>query len=110
MNQVQSDKVEWDDSITYIGVAVVNKHCQRRQNLTNHIHRRWRIFVAAQVHHDPRDIPEERQRNTWIDEGDEWLHDAEADDIITTLWPITCIKQSLNCCMTTIWHIDVQAA
>jgi len=69
---------------------MVNKHRQRRENFADHIDRRWRIFVTAQVHHDPRDVPEERKRNIWVDEGDEWLDNAEADDIVAALWTVTC--------------------
>ena len=83
--------------ITYIGVSMVDKHCQCRENFTNHIHWRRRILVAAQVHHDPRDVPQERQRNTWVDEGDKRLDDAEADDIIAALWTVTCAKCACQC-------------
>jgi len=72
---------------------MVNKHRQCRENFTNHIHwRRW-ILVAAQVHHDPCDVPQERQRNVWVDERDKWFDNAKADDIITALRAITCAYQ-----------------
>ena len=77
----------------YIGVCVVNKHCQCRQNFTNHVHRRRWILVAAKVHHDPRHVPEERQRNVWVDEGNERLDNAKTDDVIATLRAITCTQQ-----------------
>lgn len=73
---------------------MVNKHRQRRQNFADHVDRRWRIFVTAEVHHDPCDVPEERQRNVWVDEGDERLDDTEADDIVAALWSITCAAMS----------------
>jgi len=69
---------------------MVNKHGQRRENFTNHVHWRRRILVAAKVHHDPRHVPEERQRNIWVDEGDERLDNAKTDDVIATLRAITC--------------------
>ena len=72
---------------------MMNEHCQCWKNITNHVHGwRW-IFVAAQVHHDPRDVPQERQRNIGIDEGDKRLDNAKADDIITALWAVTYAYQ-----------------
>ena len=78
--------------VTYVGVGMVNKHCQCRKNFANHIDGWRRILVAAQIHHDPRDIPEERQRNVRVDEGNKWLDYAEADDVITAHWAVayTC--------------------
>ena len=85
----------------YVGVCMVNEHGQGWQNFTNHVHRwRW-ILVAAKVHHDPRYVPEERQWNAWVDERDEWLDDAKADDVVATLWAVTCAQRHLYSLFTT---------
>ena len=68
---------------------MVNKHRQRRQDFAYHIDRRRWIFVATKVDHDPRDVPQERQRNVWVDERDKRLDNAETDDVVATLWAVT---------------------
>ena len=74
---------------TYVGVGMVNKHCQCWKNFTDHIDRRRRVLVTAEVHHDPRDVPQKRERNIGINERDEWLNNAQADDVVPTLRTIT---------------------
>lgn len=45
--------------------------------------------MAAQVHHDPGDVPEEGDGDGGADEGQQWLHYSKANDIISTLGSIT---------------------
>lgn len=45
--------------------------------------------MAAQVDHDPGDVPEEGDGDGGADEGQQRLHYAKADDIIPTLGTIT---------------------
>lgn len=45
--------------------------------------------MAAQVDHDPGDIPEEGDGDGGADEGQQWLHYSKANDIISTLGSIT---------------------
>lgn len=45
--------------------------------------------MAAQVDHDPGDIAEEGDGDGGTDEREERLDYAQADHIVSALWPIT---------------------
>ena len=68
---------------------MVNKNGKCWQDLSDHVDLRRRLLAAAEIHHDPRHVTQERQRNCGIDEGNERLNDAEGHDVITTMWTVT---------------------
>ncbi|RUS84375.1 hypothetical protein EGW08_007837, partial [Elysia chlorotica] len=50
----------------------------------------WRgVFVAAQIHNYPRHVAQERQRDAGIDEGQQVLHCAQLDHIVSALRAVT---------------------
>lgn len=51
--------------------------------------------MAAQVDHDPGDIAEEGDGDGGTDEREERLDYAQADHIVSALWPITWRKHVL---------------
>ena len=53
---------------THIGVGVVYEHTQRGKDLLDRVHRRRRVFIAAQVDNHPRDVAQEADGNCGIDE------------------------------------------
>jgi len=56
---------------------MMNENSEGRQDLSNHVDLRRRLFAAAKVDHDPRHVAQKRQRDCGIDERDEWLDNAE---------------------------------
>ena len=52
-----------------IDVGVVDKHREGREDFLDGLYRgRW-VFVSAQVHHDPGDIPEEADGDLRVDKS-----------------------------------------
>jgi len=78
----------------YVGVFVVYQTAEGRKYFLDHFGRRWRVFVSTQIDDDPRDVAQEGQGDVWVDEGNQRLHDSQADDVVAALRPIACPTQN----------------
>ena len=80
-----------------ISVLVSNETVEGWQDLLDHLDRRWRILVPAQVHNDPGDISEEWETDKRTDEVYEWFHNSQSNDIVSALRSISYnVKASFN--------------
>lgn len=66
--------------------------------------------MAAQVDHDPGDVPEEGDGDGGADEGQQGLHYSKTNDIISTLGSITCGTQTAVCEQKTSQHLEILTA
>ena len=78
-----------NQSSTYVGVGVMDEVAKGRQYLLNRLNRRGRVLVATQVHDDPCDVAQERDRYRRVDEDEQRLDDAQTDDVVATLRTVT---------------------
>ena len=61
---------------------MVDKHIEGRQDLPDGLHGRRRVLVPAEIDHNPCHVPQERDRDFWVDEAEQGLDDAEPDDVV----------------------------
>jgi len=73
----------------HIGVCMVNKNGKSWQDLADHFNLWWWFLASTQVHHDPRHITQERERNCGSDERDKRLYYAKRNDIVATMRTVT---------------------
>ena len=61
---------------------MVDEHVERGQDVLDGLDRGRGVLVPAQVDHDPGHVPQEGDGDLGVDEAEERLDDAEADDVV----------------------------
>lgn len=71
-------------------------------NLLDRLHGWWRVFVAAQIDHDPSNVAQEGDGDGGTDEREQGLYHTQTNNIVSALWAITW-KTTLALCMSPHW-------